>query len=159
MFAGKERFRHKEYEKAGTHFLIAWQQYKNVESLAYLVSAMYRTGDLDRAEALIENAQHITQDYAYSLRIVAHDALIKLKRDPANGCKALMGYVAFYRHHYPLMTINDVAAACTQGVLTMDMEQLESLIENQLQWHEQEVEQYLTTGTGFYDSLYGSERD
>jgi hypothetical protein len=104
---------------------------------------------MEKAERLIREAETMEGHGYYGLRILGYKALILLRRDQREGLEALGWYVTAYGRSDPLMTINDVEDMRRSGKI--DLERLEILIEEQVSWYEKEVEQFLATGTGYYD--------
>jgi hypothetical protein len=88
-------------------------------------------------------------NYHY-LRVLGYKALILLKRNRDQGIEALDRYVAFYALCDPLMSINNVREMVQSG--NIDMPLIESLIEEQASWFENDLELYWNSGVGYYDS-------
>ena len=149
VFEGKRLLEDEEYKEAEQHFLRAAEAVRGISALTYLAFIYYKTDRLDRAVALIAEADQLSPDNYLHLRAKGYKALILLKRDKKEGMAALKEYLGYYRHCDPLMTINDVARMLQSG--DIDMDALEQLIEEQSSWYENDVEQFLKTVTGFYD--------
>ena len=154
MFEGKRLFKDQEYEKAQQFFQKAVDTIKDGASLTYLAITCYKTGNLDRAEQLIKEADKLDPynytHYNYThLRTKGYKALILLKKDKNEGMAALKEYIDYYRRSDPLMTIKNVERMWRSGAIEMNT--LETLIEEQVSWWENDVEQLYSTGTGFYD--------
>ena len=62
--------------------------------------------------------------------------------------KALQEYIALYSHLYPLDTIEEVEEMVKKD--TVDLKILEALLDRQITWYNDEVEQFQKTRTGFY---------
>ncbi|OPY80081.1 MAG: hypothetical protein A4E65_01608 [Syntrophorhabdus sp. PtaU1.Bin153] len=149
MFDGKAALQRGDYDDARRYFETAYQNEKGPVPLTYLAIVEYRTNNLEKAERLIREAEVMEGHGYYYLRTLGYKALILLQRDRDEGLEALGRYVAAYGQADPLTTINDLEDMLESGEI--DMERLEILIEEQVSWYEREVEQYLTTGTGYYD--------
>jgi tetratricopeptide (TPR) repeat protein len=149
IFDGKRLLEKGEYQKAKEHFQEATLYSKDFQSLTYLAIAYYKMGDIENAAVLIQEAAKITiYDYRY-LRTLGYGALILLKRDKEEGLEALKNYLILYRRCSPLLTIKDVRQMEETG--QVDIDRLEKLIEEQVSWYENDIEQFKSTGTGFYD--------
>ena len=72
-----------------------------------------------------------------------------MKRDNIAGLAALKDYIDRYDNAYPLETIRALRKMVESG--NVDQARMEKIIEEQIWWYESETEQYLSTGTGFYD--------
>ncbi len=153
MFIGRKFLRQNKYALAKPYFLEASKQIKDSTSLSYLATTCYKTGDIDNAETLIEEAEKIDNNtYAY-LRLTGYRALVSLKKDRLKGRDALMNYIRLYEYLFPLTTIQnveDIYDDISNGK-EVDMVALEKLLDEQILWYEDDIEQFLSTKTGFYD--------
>lgn len=149
IFDGKAALQRGDYDGARRNFETAYQSERGPVPLTYLAIVEYRMKNMERAERLIREAEMMEGHGYYGLRALGYKALILLRRDRNEGLEALGRYVTAYGQSDPLMTINDVEDMWRSGKI--DMERLEKLIEEQVSWYEKEVEQFLTTGTGYYD--------
>jgi DNA-binding ferritin-like protein (Dps family) len=70
---------------------------------------------------------------------------------------ALRDYVDYYQHQYPVISIKDVREMLQTGQI--DNKKLEELIDEQVSTYEQEIDQYLSDGTGYYDSRNGNSEN
>ena len=152
MFNGQRALEKGDYESARRNFEEAYQNEKDPVLLTYMAVVNYKMNNIADAERLIREAEWRGANDIYYLRTVGYKALILLKQDKAEGMDALSQYIALYALHDPLMTIDDVDAMRKSG--TIDMSRLEKLIEDQVSWYEGEIQQYLSSGTGFYDGKY-----
>ena len=153
MFIGKELFKQKEYVKAGGYFQGALKDQRDAYSLTYLAIINYKMNNMDNAERLIREAERIGVNDLCYLRTIGYKALILLNKDKKEGLEALRYYIEQYKYLYPLMTIQDVEDIWKHG--GTDMDRLEKLMEEQITWYEDEMEQFISTGTGFYGAIYG----
>jgi tetratricopeptide (TPR) repeat protein len=150
MFYGTEALKRGDYTGAKRNFEEAYQKDKTPDALMYLAIIDYKTNNLDSAERLIREAETMGSGNYHYLRVLGYKALILLKRYRDQGIEALDRYVAFYALCDPLMSINDVREMVRSG--NIDMPRLESLIEEQASWFENDVELYWNSGVGYYDS-------
>jgi tetratricopeptide (TPR) repeat protein len=150
IFHGKEALKKGDYTEAKRNFEEAYQKDKTPDALMYLAIIDYKTNNLDSAERLIREAETMGSGNYHYLRVLGYKALILLKRYRDQGIEALDRYVAFYALCDPLMSINDVREMVRSG--NIDMPRLESLIEEQASWFENDVELYWNSGVGYYDS-------
>jgi len=149
IFHGKESLKKGDYAEAKRDFEGAYLSEKTPDALMYLAIVDYKTNNLDSAERLIREAEIMGSGNYHYLRVLGYKALILLKKSSDQGLEALDHYIAFYALHDPLMSINDVRQMAQSG--NIDMARLESLIEEQVSWFENDVELYLSTGVGYYD--------
>jgi tetratricopeptide (TPR) repeat protein len=152
MFVGKALFKQKEYEGAKKHFQEASENQKDSISLTYLAIVSYKMNDIENAERLIKEAEKMNGNIYY-LRTIGYKAIILLNKDKKAGLLALKDYLDYYKHCYPLMTIQEIEKMWMEGII--DIGNLETLMEEQISWYEDEMEQYLSTGTGFYRAIFG----
>jgi hypothetical protein len=150
---GKEAIKAGDYSAARRSFEEAFNNGKSLDALMYIAIIDYRTNNLDNAERLIREAELMGGFNYHYLRVLGYKALILLKKNRDQGLEALDRYVVFYSRIDPLMSINDVKAMVTTG--DIDMARLDKLIEEQATWYENDVEQYWSTGTGWYADKWG----
>ncbi|HVN96916.1 MAG TPA: hypothetical protein VMT62_10830 [Syntrophorhabdaceae bacterium] len=148
---GKEFLNEQEYAKAEGAFQDAVNNQRDQASLAFLAITEYRMGNLESAEKLIQEAAQSKTSTLYNIRAFGYRAIILMKRDKAQGLVALKDYISRYEYSYPLPSIKDLKKMVATGAV--DEARLEKIIDDEIWWYETEVEQYLSTGTGFYDRL------
>jgi tetratricopeptide (TPR) repeat protein len=153
LFEGKRFLQSGQYDKALAQFKAAEADRRNGESLAFLATAHYKTGDFQTADAWASLA--IDSYGFYALRALGYRALALFRLAKPEATKALEGYLALYRLSFPLTSIEDIGIMMEKT--QFDLPKLERLIDEQVQWYEREVEQYLSTGTGFYDRSSGGD--
>ena len=96
----------------------------------------------------IREADRFANKGPVELRIDGYKALIFLMGDnKAKGFLALQEYFEFYKNLKPLMNIWEVEAMIKKR--RVDIPSLELLLDDQINKHEDEVEQFQKTGTGF----------
>jgi tetratricopeptide (TPR) repeat protein len=154
MFVGKALFKQKEYEEAKKYFEEASKNQRDPISLTYLAIVCYKMDDLNSAESYIKEAEKIDKNTFNYMRIIGYKALILLKMDRKEGLPALEDYIELYGHLYPLTTIIDVKKMYKKKEI--DLIRLEKLMDEQISWYEDEIEQFATTHTGFYDKNPGT---
>jgi tetratricopeptide (TPR) repeat protein len=148
IYRGKQLLLDKEYRAAEKHFKEAMNNIRDAVSLTFLTVAEYKIGNLEGAGKLIEEAAKEKPDILYLVRTFGYRAIIFMNRDKAQGIAALKDYIDRYEHLYPLESIGELEGMVRKG--DIDKERMEKIIEEQIGWYEKEMEQYLTTRTGFY---------
>jgi hypothetical protein len=149
MFDGTNFLRQGEYEQARARFMKAAQEQKDARSLAFIATANYKLNDLAAAERYLTEAEGLGR-YGFSLlRVSGYKTLVLLKEDrKTEGVEALKEYVGYYRHVYPMPSIEDVERMWKTD--KVDMPALERLIDEQVTTYEKDIDQYQTTRTGWY---------
>lgn len=146
---GKEMMARGEFQEARMYFVRASQSQQIPEALAYAATASYKMSDIENAERYIGDAKNYNGKGFSDLRIAGYRALILLKKGrTSEGMKALREYIALYSHLYPLDTIGEVETMAEKN--TIDLKKLETLLDEQITWYNDEVEQFQKTRTGFY---------
>jgi hypothetical protein len=147
MFIGKQLLQEKEYAEAGTHFQEATLAIRDSASLTFMAIAEHKMGNQESAEKLIGEATKEKPDLFYELRTFGYRAIIYMKRNKAEGTAALKDYLYRYEHVYYLGTIKDLRKMAQSG--NIDETRMEAIIDEQVTWYENEMEQYLTNNVGF----------
>jgi hypothetical protein len=142
-----------DYGAAQKKFEEAYLNRKSPDALMYLAIIDYKTNNVDNAERLIREAELMGGFHYHYLRVLGYKALILLKINRNQGLEALDRYVVFYSRLDPLMSIQDVKEMVKSGDINMGW--LEKLIEEQVAWYENDIEQYWSTGTGWYAAKWG----
>jgi hypothetical protein len=148
IFEGKQFLREKEYAEAEKHFQEAALEIRDSVSLTFMAVAEYRMGNLENAGKLIEEAAQGKPDLLYQFRTFGYRAIIYMKRHRAAGIAALKDYVDRYEHVYPLETIKELRKMVQSG--NVDETRMENIIDEQIWWYENDMEQFLANGGGFY---------
>lgn len=146
--AGKSLLSEGRYDEARRHLEDAARHNIDGAAYTYLALMAYRHNDLGSALGFIASAEKAPPDMLSSLRMYACKALILLGLKAPGGMKALQEYVDRYDGFYPLESINDIKEMLRTG--TVDRERLETIMEEQLQTHEQDMELYIYSNVGFY---------
>ncbi len=148
LFEGKKLLARKDYQGARAYFEQANRAMPDSVSATYLAVVAYKTGDLETAQRWIGEALKEKPDQLCVFRTYGYRALIYLKRDRKTGMIALKDYIDRYGTSFPLESIDEVKRMWEGG--NIDEARLEKLIEEQIEWYEKEMEQYLTSHTGFF---------
>jgi tetratricopeptide (TPR) repeat protein len=149
LVQGKELMRRGEFQEARTYFVKASESQRLPESLAFAATASYKMNDVNAAERYITEAEKQDGRGFSELRIAGYKALIYLKEGrKSEGIKALQEYTTLYRNLYPLTNIEEVEAMVKEE--KVDLRKLEVLLDEQITWYNDEVEQFQKTRTGFY---------
>ena len=154
MFQGRRLLTMGEYAQARNEFVKAARTMPDSYSNAFAATASYKLNDMASAERFIQEAATLNgRGYSY-LRILAYRALILLKEGRKEGFDALRDYLAIYQNEYPLTSILKVEAMVRTGNVNLSL--LEALLDEQLRTYEGDMDQFLSTGTGWYGMKYGS---
>jgi tetratricopeptide (TPR) repeat protein len=154
LFDGRRFLEDGDYDRAKACFETALANGKDARSLAYLGTAEYGMGDLTDAERHLDESMRMDPGGFWYLRALGYRALVLLKAGrAADGMEALKEYVAYYEQHDPLMTVRNVATMEAKG--SVNLPELEGLVNEQVNWYERDVEEYRTNHTGFYDRFSG----
>jgi tetratricopeptide (TPR) repeat protein len=149
MFHGKRLLREDDYADARIDFLKAAEARKWPAAYAFAATASYKMGDLTGAERYLAEAERLDRgDYSY-VRVLGYRALTLLKQGRENeGREALQQYALILRSISSPMGAKQIEIWMRQP--QMDLPGLEKLIDEQVGRYESDIEQYQSTGTGFY---------
>jgi len=154
---GKRYIKNGEYEKARPYFELARKQLNYYLPLVYLSYIDFKANRIDDALGWIEEAERKMVADEYNLRLLGYKALILLKKDRVEGLKALNIYLENYERVYPLISITEVIRMRDSG--DIDEKNLERLIQEQVEFYEDGIEQFLNTRTGPFEGIYGITGD
>lgn len=154
---GKRCIKNGEYEKARPYFELARKQLNYYLPLVYLSYIDFKANRIDDALGWIEEAERKMVADEYNLRLLGYKALILLKKDRVEGLKALNIYLENYERVYPLISITEVIRMRDSG--DIDEKNLERLIQEQVEFYEDGIEQFLNTRTGPFEGIYGITGD
>jgi len=145
---GKDLLQEKKYGDAKKYFEEASKTKRDAGTLAYLAYIHSKINEIENAERLIKEAEQTTErDYSHlRLRTVGYKAIILLKKNKDEALDALKDYLHQYYYTFPLTSIGEVEKMWERR--QADTDTLEELIEEQVSWHENELEQYWSTMTG-----------
>ena len=150
MFHGKRLLQEEEYGEARTDFLRAAEAQKWPSAYAFAATASYKMGDLAGAEQYVAEAERLDgKDYSY-VRVLGYKALTLLRQG-----KEREGREALQRYAQTLRSISSPKGARQIEIWMkqqqMDLAGLERMIDQQVGQYESDIEQYQSTGTGFYN--------
>ena len=150
MFQGKRLLREGEYAEARNNFLKAAQAQNWSAAYAFAATASYKMGDLASAESYIMEAERLDAQHFSYVRVLGYKGLVLLKQGKeSQGLDALTQYIQVLR------SISSPTGARQIEVMIkrqpIDLPGLEKLIDEQVSQYESDIQQYLGTGTGFYD--------
>jgi hypothetical protein len=148
IFVGKQLLKEKEYTEAEKRFQEAALKIRDSVPLTFLAITEYRMGNLESAGKLIEEAAQGKSDMLYRFRTFGYRAIIHMKQNKAAGVSALKDYIDRYEHVYPLETIKELRKMVQSG--NVDEMRMENIIDEQIWWYENDMEQFLANGDGFY---------
>ncbi len=149
MTKGKRLLETGNYGPAREEFLRAAAAGRDSVSLAFAAEASYKAGDVAGAERLIRDAAVVDRNAASFLRVQGYTALILLAEGKPEGMESLHDYVITYGRCFPLNSIHQVDEMWRTR--TVNIRTLQTLIDEQVNTYEDEVNRLLTTGTGFLD--------
>ena len=154
MFHGKRLLREEDFANARIDFLKAAEAQRWPSAYAFAATASYKMGDLAGAEQYIAEAERLDgKDYSY-VRVLGYKALILLKRGKEEeGQEVLRQYAQVLRSISSPMGARQIEIWMRQQ--QTDLPGLEKLIDQQVGLYESDVEQYQSTGTGFYQRRGG----
>ena len=149
MFHGKRLLREDDYADARIDFLKAAEAQKWPSAYAFAATASYKMGDLASAEQYLAVAERLDGgDYSY-VRVLGYKALTLLKQGKENeGREVLQQYARILYSISSPMGAKQIDVWMRQQ--PMDLPMLEKLIDQQVGLYESDIEQYQSTGAGFY---------
>ncbi|OPY60098.1 MAG: hypothetical protein A4E57_04556 [Syntrophorhabdaceae bacterium PtaU1.Bin034] len=153
MFQGKRLLGRGEYAQARDDFVRAAQAQPDAYSYAFAATASYKMNDLASADRFIQEAMRLDGRTFSYLRILGYRALILLAEGKQKeGLDALHDYLVAYERAYPLTTISQVQDMWNTGRVNLPL--LELLLDEQIRTYEDDIEQFYSTGTGWYGDRY-----
>jgi tetratricopeptide (TPR) repeat protein len=153
MFTGKKLLQENEYEKAKERFVQVSNVQQDSASLALLGTTYYKMGDLTNAEHTIREAERIDKNSDYSLRILGYKSLILLKQNKPEGFNTLRQYVDYLKQLGLPFEMDEIERMI--GKNTVDYAVLDSKIEEQATWYEDEMERWRNGEPGYFAAKYG----
>jgi tetratricopeptide (TPR) repeat protein len=154
MFAGKQFLREGEYSDAAKAFQQAYEIGGDPSALIFMAVAQYKLGDFNGSEKSIEEAEKRYPDGMYTLRLLGYKSLVLLKKNKTRAPEALETYTDRYSRLYPDATIEDLRRMAKGREI--DEQRTEKLIDAQVSRYEEDMDQFLTTGTGYFEAIYGT---
>ena len=156
MFEGKQDWRAKDYAQAKAEFLKAYEADKRVAPLAWAAAASYWLNDLPAAEQYLREAEanpEFRKGFSY-FRVLGYKALVLFKQGKkSEGLTALKAYVDAYGRAFPSINTGRIEFMVRKG--EVDLPRLEVMMENDIWDYEQGIEQFESSGTGYFDRNSG----
>jgi tetratricopeptide (TPR) repeat protein len=150
MSDGQRYWKLKEYEQARKAFLMAYEAEKGVVPLVWAASASYWLNDLTSAETYIRQAEPKAKTSVSYFRMAGYKALVLLRQGKKDeGLGVLNEYVQAYGKIYPSSNLPWIDLMIKKG--DADIEKLEAMLEDDISGYEQAIEQFESTGTGYFD--------
>lgn len=157
MEIGKRYLKKGDYKNAKQHFVAAKEQLNYYLPIVYIAFIDYKLGNQKEAEIMIEMAEKQMVSDEHNLRLLGYKTLILLNRDKVKGFVALDDYLKTYRYLHPLLSIEEVERMKKSG--NVELKRLEELIQEQVDFYEDAIEQLLSTGTGPFEGIYRLRRE
>lgn len=158
MFEGKQDWRAKDYVQAKADFLKAYEADKRVAPLAWAATTSYWLNDLPAAEQYLREAEanpEFRRGSSY-FRVLGYKALVLFKQGKREeGLAALKAYVDAYGHTFPASNLAKIAFMVRKG--EVDLPRLEVMMENDIWEYEQAIEQFESSGTGYFNKNSGAQ--
>jgi uncharacterized protein HemY len=145
-----------EYSQAREDFIgAAKAEPADPASYALAATASYKMNDLQAASrSIAEAAKRDNRSDAY-IRILGYKALILLRQGrEKEGLDALHAYIVAYEREYGPQNVREVRAMWRSAHI--DLPALESLLDGQIAVYESDMQQFRSSGTGWFASKYGS---
>ncbi len=150
MFHGKRLLQEDEFAAARGEFLKAGEAQKWPAAYAFAATASYKMGDLPASERYLAEAERLDgKDYSY-LRVLGYKSLTFLKEGrEQDGLNTLRQYANLLRATSSPRGAQQIEVWMRQQ--HADLPRLERLIDEQVYRYETDIEQFQSTGTGFYN--------
>jgi len=156
MDAGKKLLNTGDYSQAREDFIGAGKaQPAEPASYALAATASYKLNDLPAASnSITEAAKRDRHSDAY-IRILGYKALILLKQGrEKEGLDALQAYIAAYEKEYAPQNVREVRAMWRTAHINLPV--LEDLLDGEIEVYESDMQQFRSSGTGWFAQRYGS---
>ena len=156
MSSGKRMLDAGEYNQAREDFIGAAKA-EPAEPAPYALAATtsYKMNDLQAASlSITEAAKRDNHGDAY-IRIRGYKALILLRQGrEKEGLGALHAYIAAYEREYGSQNVREARAMWRSAHI--DLPALESLLDRQIETYENDMQQFRSSGTGWFALKYGT---
>ena len=153
LWEGKNLLIEERYPESREALAKAAGEQNRAAPRAYATTVNYKLGDIAAARRYLEEAENAPGKDYVDLRITAYKALILFRENrPQEGMAALGDYLNFYRHLYPLVTIEDVDTMWRSG--RIDLPKLEQLLDQQLTTYDRDMFLAFSAGIGYYNRCY-----
>jgi len=157
LWEGKNFLIEERYPEARDALAKAAGEQNRAAPRAYAATVSYKLGDIAAARRYLEEAENAPGKDYVDLRITAYKALILFRENKQQeGMAALRDYLNFYRHLYPLVTIEDVRDMWKSG--RVDLPKLEQLLDQQLATYDRDMFLAFSAGIGYYNRCYPETR-
>jgi tetratricopeptide (TPR) repeat protein len=159
LVQGQSLLRQRDYDEARKAFEGAARAMPDAEAYALAATASYKANDTAGAWQYLEQAERANGMKSFSaFRIMAYKALVLFKtgRD-ADACNVLKDYTYAYSHAFISSNTRDIELVWKRKRVE-DLAQLEKMLDEDVGAYEESIEQFLSTGTGYFDRNSGVSR-
>ncbi len=156
IVAGRHMLDTGEYRQARETFMGAAKAAPTQpDSYALEATASYKMNDLQAASGSIAEAAKRDGNSDARIRILGYKALILLKQGrEKEGLDALHAYIAAYEKEYGPQNVREVRAMWRSKQI--DLPALEYLLDGQITVFESDMQQFRSSGTGWFAARYGT---
>ena len=153
---GKKMFDAGEYRQAREDFMNAAKaDPTQADPYALAATASYKMNDLQTASQSIAEAAKRSGTSDAHIRILGYKALILLKQGrQEEGLDALHAYIAAYENEYGPQNVREVRAMWRGKQI--DLRVLEGLLDGEIEVYESDMQQFRSSGTGWFAMKYGT---
>ena len=155
IWAGKSMLDEGEYSQAREDFIEAAKaEPAEPASYALAATASYKMNDLQAASRSITEAVKRDNHSDAYIRILGYKALILLRQGrEKEGLDALHAYIVAYEREYGPQNVRKVRAVWRSAHI--DLPALESVLDGQIAVYESDMQQFRSSGTGWFAEKYG----
>ena len=156
VWVGKQMLDAGDYSQARENFIgAAKAEPSEPASYALAATASYKMNDLQAASrSIMEAAKRDNHSDAY-IRILGYKTLILLKQGrEKEGLDALHTYIVAYEREYGPQNVRRVRTMWRSTHI--DLPALESLLDGEIAVYESDMQQFRSSGTGWFASKYGT---
>jgi tetratricopeptide (TPR) repeat protein len=155
ILKGKRMLDTGEYREAHEAFTgAAKAQPAEPASYALAAAASYKMNDLQAASESIQEAAKRGKNSDAYIRILGYKTLILLRQGrEREGLDALHAYIVAYEREYAPRNVREVRAMWR--VKHIDLPALESLLDGEIEVYESDMQQFRSSGTGWFAAKYG----
>jgi tetratricopeptide (TPR) repeat protein len=155
MDAGKKLLNTGDYSQAREDFIGAGKAHPaEPASYALAATASYKMNDLQAASRSITEAVKRDNHSDAYIRILGYKALILLRQGrEKEGLDALHAYIVAYEREYGPQNVRKVRAVWRSAHI--DLPALESVLDGQIAVYESDMQQFRSSGTGWFAEKYG----
>lgn len=159
LVQGHTLLRQQDYDGARKAFEDASRAMPDAEAYALASTASYKANDAAAAGQYIEQAERANGMKSFSaFRIMAYKALVLFRtgRD-AEACNVLKDYTYAYSHAFISSNTSDIELVWKRQRVE-NLAQLEKILDEDVGAYEESIEQFHSTGTGYFDKNSGVAR-